>query len=189
MIGCLCPFPDMIILRKSLFPVFTINLAALVSLPGAGGRVWLAKAQTVCHTQSSYCPSSTGSLMTPTLPRWPAALRSLSLAVLPDVLGHLSSALALPFLPQAGYRTSRGSPKPLQSNLNGWSILSSPCDVLASFVTVSKYPFCFSQAHLFTVPLSLPPHGPFLYSWRSSRDLCGTAFTLAKSKLETQFCP
>lgn len=37
------PLPDMIILRKSLFLVFTINLAALVGLPGSGGRVWLAR--------------------------------------------------------------------------------------------------------------------------------------------------
>lgn len=166
------PLPDMAILRKSLFPVFTFNLAALV-----------------CHTQSSYCPSATGSLMPPTPPCWSAAQCSLGLAVLPDVLGHLSSVPALPFLPQAGCRMSRGSPTPLQSNLNGWSILPSPCDVLASFVTVSKYPFCFSQAHLFTAPLSPPPHGPFLYSRGSSRDLCCTTFTLAKSKPETHFCP
>lgn len=31
------PLPDTAILRKSLFPVFTFNLAALVGLPGAGG--------------------------------------------------------------------------------------------------------------------------------------------------------
>lgn len=66
------------------------------------------------------------------------------------------------FLPQAGCRPSWGSPKPLHSNLNGRPVLPSPCDVLASFVTVSKHPFCFSQAHLFTVPLSPLPHGPAL---------------------------
>lgn len=37
LLDVLVPLPDTAILTKSLFPVFTINLAALVGLPGAGG--------------------------------------------------------------------------------------------------------------------------------------------------------
>lgn len=94
---------------------------------------------------------------------------SLCLALLPDHSEHLSSALTCLFCHVLVVGTPQGSPKPLHSNLNGWPVLPSPSGVLASFVTVYKYPFCFSQAHLFAVPLSLLPLGPSLYySWGSS---------------------
>lgn len=37
------PLPDVAILSNSLLSVFTINLAALVGLSRAGGRIWLLR--------------------------------------------------------------------------------------------------------------------------------------------------
>lgn len=59
----------------------------------------------------------------------------------------------------------------IKSKFLSW-ILQEPLNTPVSFVTVPKYPFCSSQAHLFTVPLLLPLHGPFLPLVCSFLHLC-----------------